>query len=49
MANVPFKIYAEQNNDSDTDITLDQIQWWEKKFYYDPQDDMMVSTLKTAS
>ena len=45
FATVPIKVYAEQNVSSNTNITLDSITWYKKKYYYDPQQDGMVSAL----
>ncbi len=43
MANVPIRIYADQDNSSDTDITLDSVVVRHHKYYYDAQMDEMVT------
>lgn len=49
ITTVPIKVYADEYDTWDTTISLDKIYLYIKKFYYDPQDDMMVPTLKTNS
>jgi hypothetical protein len=43
MANVPIRIYAAQNNSSNTDITLDSVVVRRHQYYYDAQMDGMVT------
>jgi hypothetical protein len=45
IATVPIKVSADQYNSSDTDISLESISWYKTKYYYDPQDDMMVGDI----
>ena len=43
FAKVPFSVFAEQDNDSDTDISLDSVTIYEPKYYYDPQTEWFVA------
>ena len=42
FATVPIKVYANQYNDSVTNISIESITWYKKKYYYDPQDEAIV-------
>ena len=43
---VPLRIYANQYDSSETDISLYSIKWYKNGYYYDPELDGMVAELK---
>jgi hypothetical protein len=43
MTDVPIKIWGDQEDASDTDITLDEIKWYKQEYYYDPSQEQMVA------
>jgi hypothetical protein len=49
MATVPIRVYASQYSSSDTDITLDSIDWYKQKYYYDPSTDSVVAQLESIT
>lgn len=43
FSTAPVKIYADQANDSDTDISIQSIEVSKERYYYDPELDAMVA------
>lgn len=43
FATIPVRIYADQANDSDTDISIRTIKVCKERYYYDPELDAMVA------
>lgn len=52
FASIPLRIYAEESDSDDANISLDEIAVWEQKYYYDAQTDWLIpryNTVRTIS